>query len=295
MVAKLSSAVSSGTGTADSATPDYSKKAQLKAFKKSNFSAADAKAAKKAFDFLQRDSLDEVKAYIGLKVINHGESMLQEQGITTGVWDNHECRQAFENSKYTNEDAKTALENWDFLSDLNDAKEYIGMKIVNGTEDLLKEIGIELPFNGTQLSNVSGRRNSAPADCSDESKEMLAFKRSGYSAADAKAAKQAFDFLRTKSLDHAKQYIGLKIMNGCERMLAESGITPTPWDKHELKAAFTNSKYTDADAQTALEKWDFLKNLGDAKEYIGLKIVNNGEELLSEIGIELQKKPTFDP
>ena len=56
----------------------------MAAFKRSGYSSADVEQAKKKFDFLKGASTQEVKEYMGLKVLNDYTSMMTEKGITAG-------------------------------------------------------------------------------------------------------------------------------------------------------------------------------------------------------------------
>ena len=118
----------------------------------------------------------------------------------------------------------------------------------------------------------------------DSHDEMNAYQRSGYSETDARAALMAFDFL--SSVQEAKQYIGLKVINGAESILHDVGITSGDYDAHECLAAYRQAGYTNADADKAAAGWSFLDGRDDAREYIGLKVLNGYEHKLAEVGIE---------
>lgn len=180
------------------------------AFWHSPYTNADAKAAQKAFGL---KSLDAGKEFIGKAVITRNEGPLQQAGITRARWDNHDCAAAFARSPYTEADAKQALKKMPFLSSVQDAKEYIGLKIVNKTEDILGEVGV----------------TRSPYDRHDM---MDAFKRSGFSNADAEQAKKKFDFLKNSPMNEVKEYLGLKVLNNYTEMMAEKGITPGK-DRHD--------------------------------------------------------------
>lgn len=180
------------------------------AFWHSPYTNADAKAAQKAFKL---PSLDAAKEFIGKAVITRTEGPLNAQGITRARFDTHDCMVAFQRSPYSDADAKAALKKLPFLSSVQDAKAYIGLKIVNKTEDILEEVGVtRSPF--------------------DQQDMLAAFKRGGYSAADVAQAKKKFDFLQGASTEDVKAYLGLKVINDATSMLAEQGITPNR-DKHE--------------------------------------------------------------
>ena len=235
------------------------------AFDKSAYSDADATAALKTFDFLH--TMTDAKEYIGLKIINNYEGMLSDIGVTQSDFDHHDMQTAFQKSSYSRADAKAAVKAFDFIDNVSQAKEYIGLKVMNGTESMLSDVGIT-------------PHDFDDHDCVD------AFKRSGYSDSDARAAIVAFDFLH--SVDDAKEYIGLKIVNNNEKMLADEGITPNSFDSHDLMAAFRGSGYTKQETKQVRDAFDFLHSTRDAKEYIGLKVVNGSESILESAGIQPQ-------
>ena len=181
------------------------------AFWHSPYTNADAKAAQKAFGL---PNLDAAKEYIGRAVLTRNEAPLKQQGITRARYDNHDCTVAFQRSPYTDADAKQALKKMPFLKNLAEAREYIGLKVVNHTEEILGEVGVT-------------RSKFDPQDM------MAAFKRSGYSAADVEQAKKKFDFLKTASTTEVKQYMGLKVLNDYTSMMTDAGITAGR-DRHEI-------------------------------------------------------------
>lgn len=185
-------------------------KAARTAFWHSPYTNADAKAAQQAFGL---KSLDAGKEFIGKAVITRNEAPLQRAGITRARWDNHDCAAAFARSPYSEADAKQALKKLPFLKNVQDAKEYIGLKIVNKTEDILGEVGV----------------TRSPFDRHDM---MEAFKRSGFTTKDAEQAKKKFDFLKDSPLTEVKEYLGLKVLNNYTELMAEKGITPGR-DAHE--------------------------------------------------------------
>jgi hypothetical protein len=180
------------------------------AFWHSPYTNADAKAAQKAFNL---KTVDTAKEFIGKAVITRNERPLEQAGITRARWDNHDCAAAFARSPYSEADARQALKKLPFLSNVQDAKEYIGLKIVNKTEDILSEVGV----------------TRSPYDRHDM---MTAFKRSGFSEADVAQAKKKFDFLKSSSTNEVKEYLGLKVLNSYTEMMAEKGITPGK-DRHD--------------------------------------------------------------
>jgi uncharacterized protein YecT (DUF1311 family) len=214
---------------------------------------------------------EAAKKHIGEKILGGKEADLRQMGITPDNFDSYELRDTFKRSGYSEADAAKALASFGFLSDLNDAKEYIGLKIINGPDyerDILGPIGVT-------------RHDFDSHDC------MAAFEKSTYSDADVREAKRSFDFLRGCSNDEVKEYIGLKIVNGYESMMADAGITPHSFDRQDCLAAFSKSTYSKADVAKAKEAFSFLSGLPDVevKEYIGLKIVNGYEEMLNHAGI----------
>ncbi|MBL9039446.1 MAG: hypothetical protein JNG84_13085 [Archangium sp.] len=239
------------------------------AFSKSRYSDDDVKQAMKKFPFLTTEA--KAKEYIGLKIVNGSESILSAKGISPEAYDRHECIAAFERSQYSSADLKTAMKKLDFLRNgtVEDAKDYIGLKIINGTESILREVGV------------------TPSRY-DSQDQLAAFDKAGYTAANVRAAKQAFDFLAGSSDQEVKEYIGLKVLNGYEEMLREVNIAPpklNPAKPADTLSAFNRSRYTDDDAKAALKKLPFLTSLSDAKKYIGLKVLQNTERILSEVGI----------
>ena len=198
------------TGAADAGSSIDSKTART-SFWHSPYTNADAKAAQKAFGL---KNIDAAKEFIGRAVLTRNEGPLEAKGITRARYDNHDCTVAFARSPYTDADAKQALKKMPFLKNVAEAKEYIGLKIVNKTEDILTEVGVT-------------RSKFDPQDM------MAAFKRSGYSAADVAQAKKKFDFLKTASTDEVKQYMGLKVLNDYTSMMTEAGITAGR-DRHEM-------------------------------------------------------------
>ena len=171
---------------------------------------------------------------------------------------------AFAASRYSLDDVEAAMNGLSFLTNMADAKEYVGLKVINGREDILSDVGVT-PYNF------------------DAHECMSAFRRSGYSETDARAALMAFDFL--SSVGDAKEYIGLKIQNGTENILKNVGITRSEFDGPEMLAAFANSSYDSADVRRAVKSFDFLSDAADAREYIGLKVMNGTEYILEEAGI----------
>ncbi|MDP2271806.1 MAG: hypothetical protein Q8N23_24560 [Archangium sp.] len=181
------------------------------AFWHSPYTNADAKAAKKAFNL---PSIDAAKELIGRAVITRNEGPLEQKGISRARYDNHDCTVAFQRSPYSEADAKQALKKLPFLKNLAEAKEYIGLKVVNKTEDILTEVGV--------------------TRSEFDSHDMLAaFKRSGYSAGDVEQAKKKFDFLKGASTQEVKEYMGLKVLNDYTSMMTEKGITAAR-DRHEI-------------------------------------------------------------
>jgi hypothetical protein len=181
------------------------------AFWHSPYTNADAKAAQKAFKL---PNIDAAKEFIGRAVITRNEGPLNDKGISRARYDNHDCTVAFARSPYTDADAKQALKKMPFLKNVAEAKEYIGLKIVNKTEDILQEVGVT-------------RSKFDPQDM------MAAFKRSGYSAKDVEQAKKKFDFLKGASTQEVKEYMGLKVLNDYTSMMTEAGITAGR-DRHEM-------------------------------------------------------------
>ena len=181
------------------------------AFWHSPYTNADAKAAQKAFGL---KNLDAAKEFIGRAVITRNERPLEQAGISRARYDNHDCVVAFKRSPYSEADAKEAVKKLPFLKNVAEAREYIGLKVVNKNESILEEVGI----SRSQF---------------DRHDMMAAFKRSGYSAADVAQAKKKFDFLKDASTNEVKEYMGLKVLNDYTEMMTEKGITAGR-DRHEI-------------------------------------------------------------
>ena len=244
---------------------------KLKAFEKSTYTLLDAREVMKEFGVAK---LDDAKRFIGEKIITGQEQVLRDKGIRPDNFDSYECLDAFSRSSYSLDDAKEALKQFSFLSSVEDAKEYIGLKIVNGPD---------------YEKSILGAAGITPHTW-DRHECLAAFDRSTYSEHDVLQARRAFSFLKGSTVGEVKEYIGLKIVNGYEKMLSDAGITPHTWDRHELMAAFKTSTYSSSDVKAAKQAFDFLKNAPDneVREYIGLKIVNGYEEMLSSAGITPQ-------
>lgn len=127
----------------------------LTAFKRSGFTDADVKQAKKSFDFLKGASTAEVQGYLGLKLRNAevgykgGLEMLGEHGITESKYDAHDQLAAFKSSGMGDRHVRDAKAKFDFLKDSSTAevKQYLGLKVLNAKDDygfakdFLKQIG----------------------------------------------------------------------------------------------------------------------------------------------------------
>jgi hypothetical protein len=230
----------------------------------SGYSFKDAEDAVQAFDFLH--NVDEAKNYIGLKIANKTEYILGEKKIFPHDADHSVYVDLFDKSGYTTDDAKAAMQAFG-CADLNEAKDLMGYKIATGWESQLADVGIK-PGWGDD--------------------ELRAFKKSGYTEIDVRQALVAFGFLN--SIDEAREYIGLKVLNGNEKMLADNGITRGRWDTHEELRAFGDSGYTKEDAMKVMKAFDFIDSVDDARAYIGLKVLNDTEFILQDAGV----KPRFD-
>lgn len=181
------------------------------AFWHSPYTTADAKAAQKAFGL---PNLDAAKEFIGKAVLTRNEGPLEQKGISRERYDNHDCTVAFQRSQYSDADAKQALKKLPFLKNLAEAREYVGLKVVNKNEGILTEVGVTTSkFDSHEM--------------------MAAFKRGGYSAKDVDQAKKKFDFLKGASTQEVKEYMGLKVLNDYTSMMTEAGITAGR-DRHEI-------------------------------------------------------------
>ncbi|MBL9037665.1 MAG: hypothetical protein JNG84_04020 [Archangium sp.] len=241
------------------------------AFDRSQYTEADAKTAKAKLSFLNDASIDAVKEYMGLKILQGTEEILRQVGVTTSKLDPHDCVVAFQKGGYTSAHVTAAKKAFPFLKTSTDAevKAYIGLKVLNNFESVLADKGIT-------PAAIKGRK---PAD------QLKAFERSRYTEADAQQVLKRVPTLRT--LDAAKKYVGLMVLQRTELVLRNWGVTPNPWDDHELTSAFERSGYTAKDVQQAKKALPFLSRSTEKEiqEYIGLKIVNDSEAILAEAGI----------
>jgi hypothetical protein len=112
----------------------YVNDTQFKAYAESNYSYNDAELLASLWEI---DILDAKKT-IGYKIINGLEHLLPEkiQGGTSDEYD-LEALGMFVLSPYTYDDANTLAQLWD--TGVLDAKEIIGIKILNGDEALLPD------------------------------------------------------------------------------------------------------------------------------------------------------------
>lgn len=124
-------------------------------FKRSGFTDADVKQAKKSFPFLKGASDSDVKGYLGLKLRNTevgykgGMEMLAQAGITESKYDAHDQVAAFKNSGMGARHVAAAKAKYDFLagSSEKEIKQYLGLKVLNAgdgygfAKDMLKDIG----------------------------------------------------------------------------------------------------------------------------------------------------------
>lgn len=292
------------------------------AFVESPYSYEDAEHVLAVFDGIE--TINEAKAFIGGKIRAGLESSLKRVGITPNRTDRHETLRAFDLSGYSNADARQLVANTDFLSSVEDAKDYIGLKIINNAEDSVEAWGI-VPKDPTEyflnagytdadaervlnrlptVGTIEGAREyigrqvahgkedvlvelgigRPPAEVSREA-ALNAFASSQYTREDAFAAKREFGI---PSVDEAREFIGRMILSGKEIRLAEVGINPSNFDHHECVAHFRRSGYTSSDARAAVRAFDFLDSVPQAKAYIGLKIANGNEDVLRRAGITPQ-------
>jgi hypothetical protein len=116
----------------------------MTAFQRSGYSTSDAKEAMRQFDFLKGGTLEGAKEYIGLKIRNKYEQMLTQVGITRLDYDDHDMIPLAKRAGYTEADAKKAVAAFDFLkgSTLREAMGYIGLKVANDYQSMLKDAGI---------------------------------------------------------------------------------------------------------------------------------------------------------
>lgn len=307
-------------------TAPFDKHEQLDAFANSDYTDYDARLAVATFPFLH--DVEGAKEYIGLKVINGTEDILSNEGIG-GAGERHMVDLYFK-SGYDFDDVETVMREF-HVSDYTQAKGYIGQKIARGREDILVGIGVkphdsnyeaELAFyksgytaedakalanaHGMDLGdaevligekllagNTSGLDNLGITQFSDKHDGLAAFHRSPYTEADARMLLVMTSFLDT--VDDARAYIGHKINNGAEGYLKDLGITRSPFDDHDQLRAFANSDYTGDDVDAAVERFSFLSNPDEARQYIGLKVMNGTEDILHERGIGVPGKGDYMP
>lgn len=200
----------------------------------------------------------------------------QATGWKPGAGQAKKFKDAFHRSPYTNADAGVVQKKMGFKS-IDQAKEFIGKAITQGREATLDKMGVTRHLFDRQ-------------DC------LTAFKRSGYSTADAKEAMRVFDFLKGGTLENAKEYLGLKIRNKYEKMLTDVGITRIDYDDHEMIPLAKRKGYTEADAKQAIARFDFLAgaSVREAMGYLGLKVANDYEEMLREVGIKPSGRAAAD-
>lgn len=117
----------------------------LYAFVRSPYTKDDVAQALSKWDFLKTPK--QAREYIGLKINNKAEFLLEEIGITTSKYDAHEQFGAFKRAGFTQADVEKAKKGWDFLYGVDDrgVKEYLGLKVMNNNTAMLKEVGITLP------------------------------------------------------------------------------------------------------------------------------------------------------
>ena len=189
----------------------------------------------------------------------------------TPYWEN-DLFKAYANSNYTYDDAELLASLWNI--DIIDAKKTIGYKVTNKLEHLLPE-------------KLRGGSGGADSDWHDGGKvtandQLDAFFKSNYTYEDAELLSQLWN---TDILE-AKKTIGNKIIYGWEKYLPEK-IQSGSGDKFEedgydLEALgmFVLSPYTYDDADQLAQLWEI--EVIDAKEIIGIKILNGDEKLLPD-------------
>lgn len=113
---------------------------------------------------------------------------------------------------------------------------------------------------------------------------IAAYRRSNYSEDDVTKVLERY-IKKGGTRDDARAFLGETLLIGEEHELAERGITQHPFDDHEMLAAFERSPYDDRHAAKALEVFDFLSTMEEARSYIGLKEINHYTQMLTENGI----------
>lgn len=189
----------------------------------------------------------------------------------TPYWEN-DLFKAYANSNYTYDDAELLASLWNI--DIIDAKKTIGYKVTNKLEHLLPE-------------KLQGGSGGADSDWHDGGKvtandQLDAFFKSNYTYEDAELLSQLWN---TDILE-AKKTIGNKIIYGWEKYLPEK-IQGGSGDKfeedgydQEALGMFVLSPYTYDDADQLAQLWEI--EVIDAKEIIGIKILNGDEKLLPD-------------
>jgi hypothetical protein len=287
-------------------------------FYKSGYSMDDAAQLLESYPAGYLDNIWDAKELIGAKVSSGFVGVLKDYGITESPFDSHEQIANFERAGYTDYEARQALAQFPFLHDMQDAREYIGLKVMNGAEHILEDIGvfragespIDLYFKSgydfddvetvmrefgvkdyTQAKEYIGQKIARgredilvgigvkPHDGDFEN--MLAFHKSGYSIEDAEIIMEAYSL---PDIGEAKSLIGEKVIMGFTRSLKNAGVTPYA-DLHDGLAAFKRSTYTEADARALVAYTNMFESVQDARAYIGEKVINGAEGFLKDLGI----------
>lgn len=175
---------------------------------------------------------------------------------------------AYAESNYTYDDAELLASLWNI--DIIEAKKTIGYKIMNKLEDLLPE-------------KIQGGSGGDGDDVKITPEDQLdAFFNSNYTYDDAELLASLWNI---DDVVEAKKTIGNKILNGWEQYLPEKiqgGTGKFADDGYDLEALgmFVLSPYTFNDADQLAQLWDI--SIVDAKEIIGIKILNGDEALLPD-------------
>lgn len=232
------------------------------AYVKSNYSYEDAELLARLWNI----PIAEAKQAIGHKIINGIEDLLPEGVEPDPKVDEHKvdwdskALDAFFNSRFTYEDAERLAQLWN-QPDAYAGKKLIGAKILNGDKHLVDKL---LKGSGQEVNM--------------DEKWLDAYFNSQYTYDDAELLSQLWNL---SSVYEAKKLIGAKIINGMENILPdkirrdnEHKVNP---DEKALDAFF-NSDYSYDDAALLAQLWSI--SVVDAKKTIGIKILNDIEDLL---------------
>jgi len=175
--------------------------------------------------------------------------------------------EAFENSKYTDKDAKLLTMYWDY-GDFSNAKLYIGSLLMSGDDATVQKV--------LQQAQLLKQQDEA-------------FWNSKYTIDDAELLAESWG---KPTLWDAKLKIGSLLMSGDDAAIqkalqqAANQANPEQQDEQQQSEAFWNSKYTYNDAQLLAEWWG-MSAPWDAKLKIGRLLMNGNDAAIQK---ELQQQ-----